>query len=141
MIYIFLASLLYTAAITVGTLASRSANTNLVAGVINAVSAIIPIALVIPILNAKTFADSKMGLIYAVIAGLLIALFTMALGKAVSENKVAIVSPIVFGGAIFLSAILGYVVFKEQVSRFQTIGLFFLAVGLGLVIYARWTGR
>ncbi|QQR63661.1 hypothetical protein IPH70_04125 [Candidatus Roizmanbacteria bacterium] len=57
------------------------------------------------------------------------------------KNKVAIVSPMVFGGAIFLSTILGYVIFKEQVSRFQAIGLFFLAVGLGFVIYARWTGR
>lgn len=124
-----------------GALASRNANTNLVAGVINVVSALLPIALVVPILNAKTFADSKMGLIYAVIAGLLIALFTMALGKAYTENKVAIVSPLVFGGAIFLSTILGYFVLKEQVSRFQAFGLFLLAIGLGFIIYARWTGK
>ncbi|MGB2731903.1 MAG: hypothetical protein WBC38_02950 [Microgenomates group bacterium] len=141
MIYIFLASILYTVGIMFGAAASRSANTNLVAGIMNAVSALLPIALVIPILNAKTFTNSKMGIIYAVVAGLLIALFTMALGKSFAENKVAIVSPMVFGGAIFLSTILGYVICKEQVSRFQAIGLFFLAVGLGFVIYARWTGR
>ena len=141
MIYIFLASILYTVGIMFGSAASRSANTNLVAGIMNIVSALLPIALVIPILNAKTFANSKMGIIYAIIAGLLIALFTMALGKAFTENKVAIVSPLVFGGAIFLSTILSYFIFKEQVSRFQAFGLFFLAIGLGLVIYARWTGR
>lgn len=104
-----------------GAAASRSANTNLVAGIMNAVSALLPIALVIPILNAKTFTNSKMGIIYAVVAGLLIALFTMALGKSFAENKVAIVSPMVFGGAIFLSTILGYVIFKEQVSRLSLI--------------------
>ena len=141
MIYIFLSLILYTAAIIIGTLASRNANTNLVSAITTSVSMLIPVATVIPLINSKTFQNSKMGIIYAIIGGIIIALFTMTLNKSFSINKVAIVSPIVFGGAIFLTAILGYVVFKEQISRFQTIGLFFLAIGLGLIIYARWTGR
>ena len=118
-----------------GALASRNANTNLVAAVMNIISVFIPLTLVIPILNNKTITNSKMGLFYAIIAGILISLFTMALGKSFTINKVAIVSPLVFGGSIFLSTILGYFVFKEQVSRFQSIGLFFLAIGFGFIIY------
>ena len=38
----------------------------------------------------------------------------MTLNKSYSENKVAIVAPIVFGGAIFLSAILSSLFLKKK---------------------------
>ncbi len=82
-----------------------------------------------------------MGIIYAVLGGLTVALFVMSLNKAFSVNKVAIVSPIVFGGAILLTTVASYFVFKEKVSLVQGIGLALLLVGLGLVIYARATGK
>ena len=141
MIYIIISLLLYTAAVILGTLASRNANTNLVSAITTSVSMLIPVATVIPILNTKTFQTSKMGIIYAVLGGIVIALFTMTLNKSFAVNKVAIVTPIVFGGAIFLSAILGYFIFNEKITRFQSIGLFLLAIGFSLIIYARWTGR
>lgn len=120
-----------------GTVASRKADTNLVSAVMNALSAIIPIAVIIPILNKKIFTNSKYGILMAIIAGIAIALFTMALNKSYSVNKVAIVAPIVFGGAIFLSAILSNIFFKEKIDFLQGVGLAFLGLGLILVIYAR----
>jgi drug/metabolite transporter (DMT)-like permease len=54
---------------------------------------------------------------------------------------VALVSPIVFGGTIFLSAILSYFIFKEKVSPIQFSGLAILGVGLLLIIYSAATGK
>jgi hypothetical protein len=61
----------------------------------------------------------------------------MALNKSYALNKVAIVVPIVFGGAIFLSTILSGFIFKEKIGFLQGVGLGFLGIGLILIIYAR----
>ena len=77
----------------------------------------------------------------AILTGVAIALFTMALTRSYSQNKVAIVIPIVFGGAIFLSTIFSYLFFKEKITLFQGIGLILLLIGIIFIIYARVTGR
>ena len=141
MIYIFLATVFYSAAILVGAYASRMANTNLVAALINIVSAIIPTVVAIPLLNKATLQNQRMGFIAALIAGILIALFSIALTKSYAVNKVGAVVPIVFGGSIFISALLSFVIFKEKITAFQGIGLGFLAIGLIIVTYARITGK
>lgn len=141
MIYIFLASIFYASAIMFGVVASRSMNTNLSATIVNVVSAILPITIVYPLLNAKTFQGSQKGIIYSLITGVFITLFTLALTKSYSVNKVGIVTPIVFGGAIFLTTTLSYFFYSEKVSKIQLYGLLFLALGFGLIIYARWAGR
>src|SRR3989344_55812 len=135
MIYIILASIFYTSAIILGTIASRNANTNLIAGITNIVSVFIPLAVVAPLLSKKLLADSKFGVLMAFFTGIAIALFTMALTKSYSENKVAIVVP------IFLSSLLSYFFFKEKITPYQGAGLIFLGMGLLLIIFARITGR
>ena len=76
-----------------------------------------------------------------VLAGAAVALYAMSLTRSYSLNKVAIVVPVVFGGAIFLTAILSYFLFKEKISAVQGIGLTLLGLGLVLIIYARATGK
>ena len=139
MIYIFLALILYTIAILIGTLASRNLNSILLSGIVNSVSAILPLILAFPLLSKKTFVDFKFGVALAVCAGIVIALFTLALNKSFSLNKVAVVTPIVFGGAILLTSIFGSIIFKEKLSSIEIIGLAVLAVGLGIIIYAKVT--
>jgi drug/metabolite transporter (DMT)-like permease len=141
MVYIFIALIFYTIAIMFGTAASRHANSNLVAALTNLVAAVIPLVVAIPILNKKEIGEHKFGVVMALLAGVAIAIFAMAIIKSYSFNKVGIVVPIVFGGAIFLSTILSYFIFKEKVSQFQLAGLIILAVGFGLIIYARSTGK
>ncbi|MBI4098309.1 MAG: EamA family transporter, partial [Candidatus Levybacteria bacterium] len=131
MVYIFLALIFYTAVIVIGTIASRNANTNFVAAISNLIAAIIPLAVILPLLNKGLLAHTnKLGIIATILSGIAVALFTMAMVKSYSINKVAIVAPIVFGGSIFLSAILSYFFFKEKITLFQGVGLAFLAIGL-----------
>ncbi len=77
----------------------------------------------------------------AIIGGILIAFFVMAINKAYVENKVAVVAPIVFGGSIFLSAILSFVFFKEKITSLQGLGLALLGVAILIITYARATGK
>jgi drug/metabolite transporter (DMT)-like permease len=141
MIYIFIAMLFYAVAILFGAAASRNANTNLVAAITNLVSAIVPIAVIVPIVGKKMITNNKFGVVLAVMAGISIAIFAMSIAKAYSVNKVGIVAPIIFGGALFLSTIASYFIFKEKISGMQAVGLTILAVGFGIIIYARATGK
>lgn len=137
MIYIFAAMIIYTIAILVSTIASRNANATLVNTIINTVSAIVPIGLFVTLVSKTHFQSSKIGIIMSILGGIAIALFGLALSKSYATNKVAIVVPIVFGGSIFLSAILSVIFLNEKITLLQLIGLLFLAIGLAFIIYAR----
>lgn len=124
-----------------GTFAARLIDSVFAAAIENVISAILPILVVIPILNGKTIQNQKLGILIAITTGIGIAFFTIFLNKAYSQNKVAIVAPIVLGGSIFISAILSYFFFKEKISLFQGVGLTLLGIGLIFITYARFTGR
>ena len=122
MLYIILALLFYTAAIMLGTIASRNTNSNIVTAIMNAISAILPTMVILPIVNKKLILDGKLGIIMAILGGIAITFFTLSINKSYQVNKVAIVAPMVFGGAIFLSAILSAIFFKEKISPIRIIG-------------------
>ena len=134
MFYIVTACLLYTTAIMLGAYASRNANTNLVSAIVTVLASIIPIAVIAGSFSAKWKASSTKGLLAAALGGALIALFTMALNKAYSQENIAIISPIVFGGAIALSSILSFFIFKEKVTPMQGVGLLLVLTGIALII-------
>lgn len=133
--------LFYSAAILFAAVASRNANSNVVSAIVNTVSAIIPLGIVLPVLSNKLLHNSKYGIVMAVLAGIAIALFSLALNKSYSTDKVAIITPLVFGGAIFLSSLASFFFFKEKVTPIQTVGLVLLGAGLLFIIYSKATGK
>jgi transporter family protein len=137
MLYILLATLMYTVAIIVSAVASRTSNTSLVSAVINTVSAIIPVVVIVPLLSKQFIVSQKNGILLAIAAGVLIALFSMALNKAYSVVPVGIVVPLIFGGSIILSAILSVILLKEHISLVQAVGIATMTIGLAIIIYAR----
>ncbi|HSX24290.1 MAG TPA: EamA family transporter [Candidatus Saccharimonadales bacterium] len=139
MIYIVLAMIIYSVAIMFATAASRHANTNIATAIMNSVSGIIPIIIAVPLLSKKTLQNEKAGVMFAVITGILLGIFVLTINKAYAHNKVGIVAPVVFGGAIFLSTLFSYFIYKEKVGGLQFIGLVFLAIGFGTILYARAT--
>lgn len=139
MIYIILAMIFYTLVILFGAQAARNAETNLVNAIVTTISAVIPIGLFISIMGKSEFQSSKYGIIMSVATGIFVALFGLALTRGYATSKVAVVAPVVFGGAIFLSAILSAIFFKEKVTIIQGLGLILIGVGLALVIYTKAT--
>ncbi len=75
----------------------------------------------------------------AALGGTLVGLFTLAANKSFTQNKVGIITPVIFGGAILLSTILSYFLFKEKLTLIEGVGLTLVLVGLAFVIYARAT--
>lgn len=141
MIYIILAMCLYTVVILAGATSARHIDTNLATAITNIVSAFIPVVVAIHFAAKKTITSNRFGILMAVLTGVAAALFVMTLNKSFSLNKVGIVAPIVFSGAIFLSTLLSYFIFKEKVSFIQGIGLLLLAAGFITIIYAQAIGK
>lgn len=141
MLYIFLALIFYTGAVMFAAFATRHLNSNIVTAIVNTFSAIIPFLIIIPVLSRKALENGKAGLIAAILGGVCIALFALALNKSFQTNKVAFVTPVVFGGMIFFSAFLSYIFFKEKLTVLHMSGLALLGVGLLMIIYAAYSGK
>lgn len=141
MLYIFLATIFYTGAIMMGAIASRLINSSIVSAISNSISAILPIIVVLPLVNKRVIENGKLGILSAICAGICIAFFALSINKSFQVNKVAIVSPIVFGGMIFLTAILSYFFLKEKLTPVHLVGLSFLGVGLILIIYSAFSTK
>lgn len=139
--YIIAALFLYTAAILLGTFASRHAGAALVSLITNIVAVVAGIAFVAAEMTHSTAVNQRSGLIAAGLGGLAIGAFTVFLNKSFATSNVAIVSPVVFGGAIVLTAILGTIIFKERISPYQVVGLILVTMGLITIIYAKATGK
>lgn len=135
MVYIFLALITYSTAMLIATYANRHANVSLVALIVNVISVIVPLILFFGARGDKT--STKNGIIAAFLGGLIISVFTLALGKSYEQNNVAIVAPIVFGGAIVITSVASLFLFKEKILPMQAVGLVLVAIGLGLVVYSR----
>ncbi len=88
-------------------------------------------------MTKATIQNHKFGVIMAVLGGICIAIFAMALNKSFTLNKVGIVAPVVFGGAILLSTVLSALVFKERITVLEGVGLAVLLVGMAIIVYAR----
>jgi drug/metabolite transporter (DMT)-like permease len=138
MIYIILSLVSYSAAILLGVYANRYADFRLVAAIVNGISLLLPLILIFSKWKQSTGTqNTQWGLIAAVCGGVVISAFTLFLGKAYELNNVAVVGPAVFGGAIVITSVLSMFLFKEKIVPLQAMGLFFVTLGLGLVVYAR----
>ncbi len=139
MFYLIAALLLYTVAILIFSIANKNLNSTLVTAIINSISAMIPIGIIFSAYDKKIFENAKFGIIISIIGGIVIGLYTLMLSKSFAANKVGIVTPIIFGGAIFLSTILSAIIFKEKISMLQGVGLGFLGIGFLIIIYVKAT--
>lgn len=141
MLYIFMAAIFYSAAVIFAAIASRTLNSNLVTAIVNTISAIIPIIIAGPFLGKIFQNNGRAGILSAIAAGTFIAIFALALNKSLQIEKIGIVTPIVFGGMIFLTSFLSLFFFKEKISPFQFSGLTLLGLGLLLIIYSAYSGK
>ena len=127
MIYLFLAVIFYSLSLMLGASASRNANTNLVSFINALFSVFIPLAVILPKLSKGAFTNHKYGVTMAALSGLVVSVFVLSLSKSFSQNKIGIITPVIFGGAIFITSIASYFVFKEKISLIE-------GAGLGLVL-------
>ncbi len=112
----------------------------LVPVVVNIFAVLIPLTfLLVKVFNKSQFLHTqRIGLFYAILAGVSIAVFAMAFQKIFQQGgNLSYVSPLIFGGAIALSTILSVIFLKESVTRLHLAGIFLVASGLCLISFAR----
>lgn len=140
MLYLILAVLLLSAVLIFSTAASRRADTTIVTLIINVASVLIPLLVVGLAMTKKSSSIQMPAIAFSVACGLCLGLYGMMINKSLSLVKVGIVIPTIFGGAILISTILSYFLFKETLSTIELLGLFLVLVGLGFIIYSRAYG-
>ena len=86
------------------------------------------------LLFSRRWEGNSKGVIYALIGGILISIFSALSFKALSTGPgVSIVIPVMRVGGVLLVAILGVLIFKEKMNVMNVIGLVLAAVGVYLL--------
>lgn len=76
---------------------------------------------------------TKNGVLYSVLAGVAIGVFTIIMMRIFQKGSLGYVMPIVYGGAVLLSSVAGWVFFQANINTLQIAGLLLVVVGIILV--------
>lgn len=126
--------------------ASGLIDSNWVAAIAQGLSVIAPLGLLIITWlkyteNGKSVVLWQLGgILWSVAAAILMGVFMIALCKLFEKGgNLAYVIPIIYGGTVALSALAGWLLFKEKISTLQAAGLTLVFAGLGCIIFSKWT--
>ena len=119
--------------------ASLFTDSNLVAAIVNALGTFVPLGLFMVSGAALDGSNNAKGIVWAIIGGIGVAAFIMALARIFSiGGNVGFVTPLVYGGSIIIATTVGGLVYREPISPWQVIGLLFVTAGIGCIVYARY---
>lgn len=76
---------------------------------------------------------TKNGLIFIVVAGISVALFNLLILRIFQKGSLGYVMPIVYGGAILLSSVAGWLWFSAAINTLQVVGILLVVAGIILV--------
>ncbi len=139
-IFIILATILYTLFDIFASRAGNKIDANLSPVIFNGLGAILPLIIYAFYKfskGAKLIATTSSGIIYSVLAGISIALFSILLIKIFEKGGLAYVVPLIYGGTVALASLTGWILFKESVSDPQIIGIVVVIVGIALIIISK----
>ena len=139
-ILIIFATISYTLFDIFASKAGNGIDANLSAIIFNTLGAFIPLLVYMYLKfpkGAKHITTSTSGIIYSVLAGISIALFSILLIKIFERGGLAYVIPLIYGGSIVLASLAGWLIFKESVSMLQMIGIAIIIIGIIFVIIAK----
>lgn len=139
-ILIIFATISYTLFDIFASKAGNGIDANLSAIIFNTLGAFIPLLVYMYLKfakGAKLITTSTSGIIYSVLAGISIALFSILLIKIFERGGLAYVIPLIYGGSIVLASLAGWLIFKESVSMLQMIGIAIIIIGIIFVIIAK----
>jgi|ERR1035437_10571781 uncharacterized membrane protein len=139
-ILIILATIFYTLFDIFASKAGNRVDANLSSVIFNALGALIPLAVYAYLKfakGAKLIATSSSGVMYSLLAGISIAIFSILLIKTFEKGGLAYVIPLIYGGSVALASLAGWLIFRESVSALQMVGIAVIIVGIILVIVAK----
>lgn len=118
-------------------------DSHLVGAIVNIIGAFVPLLLFTLAgtnIHNSGSAPAK-GLIWAVVGGVMIGVFTLALTRLFKMKvEVDYVVPLVYGGAIVITTLCSRFVFKESLTWMEAVGIGVVTLGIGLVVIAKYQG-
>lgn len=131
-----LAVVIYAAFITFVSRAGGKIDSGLGAFIFNGLGAMVPLAVftIAKTTNPKEMLPTtKNGLIFAVLAGLCVGIFSLLMLKIFQKGSLGYVMPIVYGGAIALSSVSGWALFNASINTLQVGGVLLVVAGIVLI--------
>lgn len=91
-------------------------------------------AIILYLVFSRHYENNQKGILYAVIGGVLISVFTTFTFKALSSGPgVSTVIPIIRVGAVLLVALLGVLLFKDKLTWNLVTGIILASIGVYLI--------
>jgi uncharacterized membrane protein len=139
--YIIVATIFYSLFQIFSGQSSGKIDANLSASIFNGIGAMIPLVVYLiynMIRNHESVPTTSKGIVYSVIAGLAIAVFSIALVKSFEKGaNISFVIPLVYGGSIVLTSIISNFWLSEKISNWHLIGLGLIAAGFVTIIISK----
>ncbi|MFA6071960.1 MAG: hypothetical protein WC810_25575, partial [Janthinobacterium sp.] len=120
--------------------AGNKIDANLSATIFNGLGALIPVTFYVfykYTKGAKMMEATTAGIVYSILAGVSIALFSILLIKIFEKSGLTYVIPLIYGGTIVLASLAGWLFFKESITGLQTGGIIAILVGITMVILSK----
>lgn len=117
-------------------LAGGKVNDWLAAVLYNSIGSVVP--LVVYVISRHKGKSTVSGMLFAGLAGVAILLFSVVLARIFNRGgNLTYIIPVVYGGAIVLSSLFGWLILKDKVTGLQALGLVFIVVGVACVVVAK----
>lgn len=139
-VLIIIATILYTLFEIFASRAGNKIDANLSSVIFNSLGAILPLVIYAFYKlskGTKLITTTNPGIIYSILAGIAIALFSIFLIKIFEKGGLAYVVPLIYGGTVALTSLTGWLIFKESVSGLQILGTTIVVIGIGLIIFSK----
>jgi small multidrug resistance pump len=102
----------------------------------NGLGALVPLAIFAAIKLAGSkdmLPNTKSGVVYSVVAGIALGVFTILLMRIFQKGSLGYVMPIIYGSAILLSSMAGWLWFNASINALQAAGIALVVIGIILV--------
>lgn len=138
-ILIVLATIFYTLYDAFASRASSGIDPNISSVIFNGLGAIVPLLIYsfVRLRKHPIVSTTKEGIVYSILAGVAIAIFSVLFVKIFQKGNLSYVVPLIYGGTIVLASIIGIVLFHDKVSTLQLAGLGVISVGVVMVVLAK----
>jgi uncharacterized membrane protein len=91
-------------------------------------------AIILFLVFSRNFENNQKGILYAIIGGVLISIFTTFTFKALSSGPgVSTVIPVIRVGSVLLVALLGVLLFKDKLTWNLVTGILLASIGVYLI--------
>jgi uncharacterized membrane protein len=138
-VLIILATVFYTLYDVFASKASSGIDPNASSVIFNGIGALIPLFLYACLKARKgmSMATTKSGIVYSILAGVAIAIFSILFVKIFQKGNLSYVVPLIYGGTIVLASLIGIVLFHDKFNLLQGVGIAVITIGVILIVVAK----